>query len=383
MPVGSKRIEIGLIVLSETYQHRRIYILKLLNIVCQSTDISDSLRAKITGDFNTMTANARQDDARTRATEALSTSLAALCKAASDPLRLDIMRVLSHDSFGVQELATIFSMPQPGMSHHLKILSTAGFLATRRQGNSIFYRRALLKSDSDFPEFQSSLFLSIDSLLLDEIYSQRILKIYADRSSQSRLYFEKNVEKFEENQGMLAELSQYLPNLKEMLDLTALKKSSRVMEVGPGQGDLLKELTRRFDQVVALDNSGEMLALTKGKVSSREKIEFVQSSLEDFDAKDRNFDAVVLNMVLHHMPSPQHSFQKIREILVKGGFLLIADLGSHNQEWARASCGDVWLGFDPQDLKEWAISSGFSEDQSLYLGLKNGFQIQLRLFRAI
>jgi ubiquinone/menaquinone biosynthesis C-methylase UbiE len=330
-----------------------------------------------------MTAYARQDDPRSKATDALSTSLATLCKAASDPLRLDIMRVLSHDSFGVQELATIFHMPQPGMSHHLKILSKAGFLATRRQGNSIFYRRTLLKADSEFSDFQASLFLSIDALPLTDVYTQRIRKIYADRSSQSRLYFEKNVEKFEENQGMLAELSQYLPNLKEMLDLTRLPQSSRVMEVGPGQGDLLKELSKRFEQVVALDMSGEMLALTKGKVSSRDRIEFVQSSLEDFDAKDKVFDAVVLNMVLHHLPSPQHSFQKIREILGKGGFLLIADLGSHNQEWARASCGDVWLGFDPQDLKEWAMSSGFSEDQSLYLGLKNGFQIQLRLFRAI
>jgi hypothetical protein len=32
-------------------------------------------------------------------------------------------------------------------------------------------------------------------------------------------------------------------------------------------------------------------------------------------------------------------------------------------------------------LDEWAAAAGFSEKQSLYLGLKNGFQIQHKLFQ--
>jgi ArsR family transcriptional regulator len=191
------------------------------------------------------------------------------------------------------------------------------------------------------------------------------------------------VEKFSENQGMLCELSQYLPNMREILDLMDLPRASRVMEVGPGQGELLKELGRRFDQLVALDNSEEMLALTRKQFAAKERIEFVQQSLETYHPGAGTLDAVVLNMVLHHMPSPLQAFQKIRQLLRKHGCLLIADLCLHNQEWTRSSCGDVWLGFDPQELKDWAARSGFVEDQSLYLGLKNGFQIQLKLFRAI
>jgi len=313
----------------------------------------------------------------------VSPHLATLCKAASDPLRLDIMRVLSNDSFGVQELAAIFAMPQPGMSHHLKVLSKAGLLATRRQGNSIFYRWALLKNESEFFDFQTSLFATIAKLPIDPELNARINKVYEDRSAQSRLYFKRNVEKFEEDQGMLCELSQYLPNLREILDLTGLKPSSQVMEVGPGQGALLKELAKRFDYLLALDNSQEMLAFTKNKMASRDRIRFLQSSLEAYQHVGDPLDAVVLNMVLHHMASPLQAFQKIRKLLALGGFLIVADLCSHNQEWTRESCGDVWLGFDPQDLKEWAQSAGFTEDQCLYLGLKNGFQIQLKLFRAI
>lgn len=330
-----------------------------------------------------MPSAARQDDLKHPPLVAAGATLAGLCRAASDPLRLDIMRVLSRDSFGVQELAAIFAMPQPGMSHHLKVLAKVGLLVTRRQANSIFYRRALQKGEGSLEEFQTSLFATIDALPLAPERQVRIDRIYAERAERSRLYFERNVDKFEENQGMLCELSQYLPNLKELLDLIALPRQSRVMEVGPGQGLLLKELASRFDGVVALDNSEEMLAFTKGKLPARSRISFIQSSLETYEQDGAAFDAVVLNMVLHHMPSPTQALQKLRRLVKPDGYLLIADLCAHNQEWVQSSCGDLWLGFDPQDLRDGALSAGFAEEQSLYLGLKNGFQIQLKLFHAI
>lgn len=309
--------------------------------------------------------------------------LVELCKASGDPLRVDIMRVLSKDSFGVQELAYILSVPQPGMSHHLKILAKGGLLVTRREGNSIFYRRAIIKTGAALDAFQASLYQTIDKTPLDESYLRRMSAVYKERSRQSRAYFEKNADRFEEQQGMLCELKQYSGNLKELIDLMALPKNSRVMEVGPGQGLLLEELAGRFNKLVALDASGEMLALAKGKVDEKNrKIEFVNSSLEAYspDGDSNAFDAVVLNMVMHHTSSPGRAFQKLGQIVKAGGFVLIADLCPHDQEWTKESCGDVWLGFDPQDLNDWANHAGFREKQSSYLGLKNGFQIQLKLF---
>ena len=70
-------------------------------------------------------------------------ALAALCKASGDELRLNVLRALANDSFGVLELAQIFDVGQSGMSHHLKVLAQAELVATRREGNAIFYRRAL------------------------------------------------------------------------------------------------------------------------------------------------------------------------------------------------------------------------------------------------
>lgn len=308
--------------------------------------------------------------------------LASLCKAAGDPLRLDILRVLSHESFGVQELALIFAVPQPGMSHHLKILAKAGLVVTRRQGNIIFYRRALHQPIDEFYGLFISIFATIDDLPLSDETIRQLTRVYEDRASQSRLYFARNVDKFAENQGMLCEAHEYLPNLKEILDMMALPQPSRVMEVGPGQGELLKELSKRFHDVTALDDSREMLAYTRGMMVKQHKIKFVQCAFEDFDQGSLKFDAIVLNMVLHHLSSPPQAFHKARQLLSDGGFLVIADLCLHHQEWVKTACGDVWLGFDPIDLHEWAAGAGFAQEQSLYLGLKNGFQIQIKLFRT-
>ena len=95
-------------------------------------------------------------------TEASLDQLAGLLKAAGDPLRLDILRVLAQDSFGVLELCQIFSIKQSGMSHHLKVLTSAGLLASRREGNSIFYRRAFFGPDHPLSALQQQLFTTVD-----------------------------------------------------------------------------------------------------------------------------------------------------------------------------------------------------------------------------
>ena len=85
-------------------------------------------------------------------------------------------------------------------------------------------------------------------------------------------------------------------------------------------------------------------------------------------------------MVLHHTPDPANIFQDLTLLLAQNGALLVTELCHHDQSWARESCGDLWLGFEPNDLSNWAVSAGLVEGESLYLAQRNGFQIQLRQF---
>ena len=73
-------------------------------------------------------------------------------------------------------------------------------------------------------------------------------------------------------------------------------------------------------------------------------------------------------------------FQVIDGCLAPGGVALVTDLCRHDQGWARENCGDLWLGFDPQELGGWARAAGLEDIASVYLAQRNGFKVQVRLF---
>jgi ArsR family transcriptional regulator len=85
-------------------------------------------------------------------------------------------------------------------------------------------------------------------------------------------------------------------------------------------------------------------------------------------------------MVLHHVATPSVIFAWVSRLLKPGGSMLVSELSSHDQDWVRESCGDLWLGFSVDDLSGWAQDASLSIGESQYLGLRNGFQIQVRRF---
>ena len=307
--------------------------------------------------------------------------LTALCKALADNLRLKILRLLKSESFGVLELCHILDIKQSALSHHLKILSTADLVTTRREGNSIFYRRVLLVIADPFITIKRSLFENIDLIPLPDEQLERIQFIHLERSQLSLNFFNRNADKFREKQGLITEFPHYAKNLLDLVDGLAPDTKKTVMEVGPGEGALLEQLAGQFHRVIAVDNSKEMLERAKNCIASAQHTN-VQFILGDTAvAKKKNHsDLLILNMVLHHISSPAKTFKEASEILNPGGSLLIVDLCPHDQDWVRESCGDIWLGFDETDLCLWADKAGLSTDQSLFLGLRNGFQIQMCLF---
>ncbi|MCQ4268155.1 metalloregulator ArsR/SmtB family transcription factor [Pseudomonas stutzeri] len=309
-----------------------------------------------------------------------SDSLAALCKAGGDPLRLNVLRALASDSFGVLELAQIFATGQSGMSHHLKVLTQAGLLATRREGNAIFYRRNLPQSDSLGGKLHAALLEEVDQLELTAEVQARIAAVHAQRSAASEDFFARMAGSFQARQDLLAGLPQYRDSVLALLDALNFDATATALEVGPGDGSFLPELASRFRHVVALDNSAAMLELARARCEQA-GLDNVELKLADaLHDECPPADCVVLNMVLHHLAAPGEALKQLARLVKAGGSLLITELCSHNQSWAKEACGDLWLGFEQDDLARWADAAGLTPGESLYIGLKNGFQIQARHF---
>jgi ArsR family transcriptional regulator len=314
-------------------------------------------------------------------------ALAALCKASGDPLRLEILRVLSRDSFGVLELSQILAMPQSGMSHHLKILTRAGLLATRREGNSIFYRRAQLPAASALAQLQQALLATIDNLPADAAVDARIETVRAGRSQRSQQFFAENASHFRAQQELIAGFDVYGAQAAELLasclplDAHAHGGAS-ALEVGPGEGAFLAYLAPHFERVVALDNSREMLEQARqfADRSGFSNIEFMYGDTGSALRSGIAVDCIVLNMVLHHVPSPAAMFQDLARMLKPQGTLLVTELCRHDQLWTQQACGDLWQGFEPEDLTQWAQTAGLTPGHGVYLAQRNGFRVQIRQF---
>src|SRR5690554_92107 len=308
--------------------------------------------------------------------------LAAFLKAAADPLRLDILQVLAHNSYGVLELARIFAVGQSGMSHHLKLLSAAGLTTSRREGNSVYYRRAMLVTESPVAALQQTLYQAVDTLSLPPTVSKHLQAIAAERAQASRDFFALNVHKFRAQQDLIASYPVYGEQVAQLLAHSPLRSTRLAVEVGPGEGEFLPVLAQHFNRVIALDNAEGMLERSRQLVADH-KLKAVECVLGDTHWLVREqiqADCIVINMVLHHTPSPAEIFQHLSDALAPGGVLLVTDLCRHEQDWARKTCGDIWQGFEPQEFSQWAANAGLDEGQSLYTALRNGFQVQDRQF---
>lgn len=306
--------------------------------------------------------------------------LSALAKASGDPLRLGVLRALANASFGVLELASIFDIKQSGMSHHLKVLAQAGLVTTRREGNAIFYRRTLPAPARPGGQLHQALLEEVDRVGLPATTMSRLASVESQRAHARQNFYSRMEEKFRAQQDLIAGLAQYRDSLLALLDKRGFGPAATALEVGPGDGEFLPDLAERFSTVIAVDNDASMLELARALCASQ-RLTNVNLHLADaLGSEAMSADCVVLNMVLHHFSDPAAALGRLADRVNPGGCLLITDLCRHNQDWAREACGDLWLGFEQQDLAQWANAAGLVPGEGLYVGLRNGFQIQARLF---
>lgn len=75
--------------------------------------------------------------------EAVAAELAVLLKAVADPVRLRLLSMIGSHAGGeacVCDLIDAFELTAPTISHHLKVLRSAGLIDGERRGTWVYYR---------------------------------------------------------------------------------------------------------------------------------------------------------------------------------------------------------------------------------------------------
>ncbi|HEY5373579.1 MAG TPA: methyltransferase [Polyangiaceae bacterium] len=274
----------------------------------------------------------------------------------SDPFRLRLLALAAEEELALGELADLLGESQPNLSRQAAPLRQAGLLAERRQGTRTLVRLdAAAKTD---PVVCDAL-LAGRSMCEKDGSLARISTIVRARDQKTREFFARPPPT-DEPLVLAPELPVYIAALASLLDRHAL-----AVDAGTGDGALLDVLAPAFDRVVALDRSAAQLARAERRVLARgyDNVELFSAEIGDRvvrSAVGEGADVVLAARVLHHAPLPRETMKSLAALLRPGGHLLLLDYARHADEALRDAQADVWMGFEPRELEEFAREAGLS-----------------------
>ena len=137
-----------------------------------------------------------------------------------------------------------------------------------------------------------------------------------------------------------------------------------VVDLGSGSGFLTSGLLEAGARVIGVDPAEAMLLEQRRKFPAavaERRLRLRRAGAEALPLQDGSVDAVVANMVLHHVEDPAAAIREIFRVLRPGGRLVIADLDAHEHEFLRTEQHDRWLGFERDDVEQWLRAAGLAE----------------------
>ena len=276
----------------------------------------------------------------------------------SDLARVRILRLLDQHEMSVGELARALQLPQSTVSRHLKVLHDGDWVVRRSEGTASLYR---LVPEALDPQARQLWDLARDQLEPDAILDEddsRLESVIAERRADSRSFFGRVGGEWDHLRN---ELFGERFTTEAMLSL--LRREWTIADIGCGTGNAAEVLSPLVRWIIAVDREPKMLESARKRLSHLKNVEFRQGDLLKLPLKDGEVDAATVFLVMHHIADPQAAVREVARVLKPGGVLLMVDMVAHNRESYRHTMGHQHLGFQPQQIRQWAKSAGLSDVQ--------------------
>lgn len=278
-----------------------------------------------------------------------------LFKLLADETRLRVLCLLSTGVYGVGEVAETLGLAQNLVSHHLRALSEGGLIRSDRQGRMVFYRLNAAELSPDAAPVVSHVLAWATGRAPFTVDRERGGRVLGRRPERSRSFFARHADRWD----ALAASTVDFNRSREVLDRLLPPPGKGVAaDLGTGTGALVPWLSGRFDRVIAVDASREMLDRAE-RNHAGPRSEFRLGELEHLPLPDASLDAAVMHYVLHHCARPEAVFPEVRRALKPGGVFVLFDYLPHREEHFRVEMGDVWLGFGLADIEAFIARNGF------------------------
>ena len=281
----------------------------------------------------------------------LSEQLITQFKALADPIRLRIVSLCARGECSVSELTKVMSQSQPRISQHLKQLCEAQLLERFRDGHFVYYRVPMRGARS--------------------ATRRRLLALLPDDEPM----FEKDLGKL----SQLREGSATVPLLsfddpgsrrlhRALVELTVAAPLGDLLDIGCGQGRVLKLLASRANRAIGvdIDSDARQLARAELLLAGVENCSLRKGNMYELPFVDAEFDTVILDDVLGSADEPVLALCEARRLLKPAGRLLIlaatddgdaAFLETRFSDWCQAT--DLRLSSPrhiPSDDPRWLLA---------------------------
>ena len=264
-----------------------------------------------------------------------STSLIAQLKALADPVRLRIVALCAQGECSVSELTEVLRQSQPRVSQHLKQLCAADLLERFRDGHFVYYRVA---TRGDGAALRRQLLALIPDS--DAEFTKDSDKLRAIRRART--------------EGATDSPSHDRPLHRALVALTVATPLGDLVDIGCGQGRILKLLATRARRAVGVDIDSDARRFARAELllAGLPNCSLRQGDMYTLPFGDDEFDTAILDDVLSDSAKPLAAIGEAVRILRPGGRLLmlsavavenLADLQARLAGW----CGETGLRLAP------------------------------------
>ena len=248
-------------------------------------------------------------------------------KALADPVRIRVVALCGIAECSVSELTQVLGLSQPRVSQHLKQLIAADLLERFRDGHFVYHR---VPSGGG----ESQLRRQLIALLPEDApeFARDIDKLRELRAADGT--------------GTFADEDADRPLHKALVQLTVTAPLGDLLDIGCGQGKLLKLLASRAKRVVGVDIDSDARRLARAEllVAGSPNCSLRQGDMYALPFGDDEFDTIILDDVLTSADHPTRVIQESLRLLKPGGrVLFLAAVDGDDAETVRNDFAD-WAG---------------------------------------
>jgi len=229
-------------------------------------------------------------------------------KALADPLRLRLFVLLGRGECSVSELKEVTGLSQPRVSQQLKQLTDAGLVERFRDGQFVYYRAATEGAAGSDRRRLMALFPEDETVF--------------EKDAETLLALRGNVHPVESSDADPA-LDRALH--KALVELTVSAPIGDLLDIGSGEGRILKLLASRARRAVGVDTNPDARRQARADLllAGLPNCSLRQGSMYQLPFTTGEFDTVILDDVLNLAERPETALSEARRVLKPSGRLLI------------------------------------------------------------